>query len=197
MQLISDFFAEIDRRWPREPAGTVRLPMIGCGALMLQANYERGTKDSDVFETVDLTEAVKQHLVAIAGPGTDLHKRWKLYVDIVANGVPFLPHAPLWHPVPELNQTLVRLEIVVLDVVDVVVSKLKRFHANDRADIDAMVERDLVPHERLIERFRAAVHEFSGDARADQLPAYVDNLHHVERDMLGVAESEIDLPSWI
>lgn len=189
MQLIGDFFAEIDRRWPRDPAGRVRLPIIGCGALMLQANYERGTKDSDVFETVDLTEAVKQHLVAIAGPGTDVHKRWKLYVDIVANGVPFLPHAPLWHPVPGLNQALVRLEIAVLDVVDVVVSKLKRFNANDQADIDAMVELDLVPHERLIDRFRAAVDEFLGDSREDQLPACVANL--------GVAESEIDLPSWI
>jgi hypothetical protein len=60
-----------------------------------------------------------------------------------------------------------------------------------------MVDLDLVPHERLIERFRAAVDEFSGDARADQLPAYVANLHRVERDMLGVAESDIDLPSWI
>jgi uncharacterized nucleotidyltransferase DUF6036 len=197
MQLITDFFTDIDARWPSEPTGKVRLPIIGCGALMLQANYERGTKDSDVFETVDLTGAVKRNLVAIAGPGTDLHKRWKLYVDIVANGVPFLPHAPLWHPVPGLNQALVRLEIVVLDVVDVVVSKLKRFHANDQADIDAMVERGLVPHERLIDRFRAAVDEFSGDARADQLSRYATNLHRVERDMLGVAESEIDLPSWI
>jgi hypothetical protein len=197
VQLIADFFADIDRRWPREPAGKVRLSIIGCGALMLQANYERGTKDSDVFETVDLTETVKRHLLAIAGPGTDLHKRWKLYVDIVANGVPFLPHAPLWHPVSGLNQVLARLEIVVLDVVDVVVSKLKRFHANDQADIDAMVGLDRVPHERLIERFRAAVDEFSGDARADQLPAYVAHLHRVERDMLGVAESTIDLPSWI
>lgn len=197
MQLIADFFAEIDRRWPHEPAGKVRLSIIGCGALMLQANYERGTKDSDVFETVELTDAAKQRLVAIAGAGTDLHRRWKLYVDIVANGVPFLPHAPLWHPVPDLNQALVRLDIVVLDVVDVVVSKLKRFHANDQADIDAMVERGLVPHDRLIERFRAAVDEFSGDARAEHLPAYVAHLHRVERDMLGVAESAIGLPSWI
>lgn len=197
MLLIADFFAEIDRRWPREPAGKMRLPLIGSGALMLQANYERGTKDSDVFETVDLTKDAKRNLLAIAGPGTDLHKRWNLYVDIVANGVPFLPHAPLWHPVLGLNQALVRLEIAVLDVVDVVVSKLERFNANDQADIDAMVELDLVPHERLIDRFRAAVDEFLGDSRENQLPAYVANLHRVERDMLGVAESEIDLPSWI
>ena len=197
MQAISDFFVEIDRQWPREPANKVRLSIIGCSALMLQASYERGTKDSDVFETVDLSADTKRCLVAIAGPGTELHRRRKLYIDIVANGVPFLPHAPVWHPVLGLNQVLAHLEVVVLDVVDVVVSKLKRFHANDQSDIDAMIELGLVPHGRLIERFRAAVDEFIGDARAQDLPRYVAHLHRVERDMIGVAESEIDLPSWI
>jgi len=116
--LISDFFVEIDRQWPRAPTDKVRLSIIGCGALMLQANYERGTKDSDVFETVDLSADTKRHLVAIAGRDPELHRRRNLYIDIVANGVPFLPHSPVWHPVPRLNQTLVRLEVVVLDVVD-------------------------------------------------------------------------------
>ena len=123
----SEFFTEIDRRWSREPASKVRLSIIGSGALMLQTDYERGTKDSDVFETMDLTDETKRRLVAIAGPQTDVHRRWGLYVDIVANGVPFLPHVPLWHPVPALNSLLERLDVVVLDVVDVVVSKRKAF----------------------------------------------------------------------
>jgi hypothetical protein len=93
--------------------------------------------------------------------------------------------------------TLRRLEIVALDVVDVVVTKLKRFNANDQSDVDAMIARDLVTHDALIERFKAAVDEFSGDARAEDLPKYVANLHRVERDMLGVDETEIELPSWI
>jgi len=197
MQVIEDFFLEIERQWPREPARKVRLSLIGCGALLLQTNYERGTKDSDVFETVDLLADTKHRLVQIAGAGTDLHRRRKLYIDIVGNGVPFLPHVPVWHPVPRLNAVLEHLEVVVLDVVDVVVSKLKRYHANDQSDIDAMIDLGLVSHDRLIERFRAAVDEFSGDARAEDLPRYVAHLHRVERDMLGVAESEIELPSWI
>jgi len=164
---------------------------------MLQASYERGTKDSDVFETTDLSDETKQHLLRLAGPGTDLHRRRSMYIDIVANGLPFLPHGPLWHPVSDLNVRLLSLELVALDVVDVVVSKLKRLNANDRADIDAMVDRGLVPHPRLLERFRAAVDEFSGDARASDLPKYVANLHVVERDMLGVEETEIELPPWV
>jgi hypothetical protein len=111
--------------------------------------------------------------------------------------VPFFPRVPVWHPIPTLNQALARLEVFVLDVVDVMVSKLKRFHANDQSDIDAMIDLGLVPHARLIERFRAAVDEFMGDAREQDLPRYVANLHRVERDMLGVAESEIELPSWL
>lgn len=88
MPLTSEFFIEIDRRWPREPAGKVRLSIIGSGALMLQADYERGTKDSDVFETMDLTGDTKRCLVAIAGPDTDLHRR--RFRATVGYGVPAL-----------------------------------------------------------------------------------------------------------
>ena len=196
--MIRSFFTEIDRAWSQGAReDKVRLRIIGCGALILQASYERGTKDGDVFETAELTGTTKQRLLEIAGPGSELHRRNRLYIDIVGNGIPFLPHVPLWHPLLELNATLAHLELVVLDVVDVVVSKLKRFSSNDQSDIDAMIDLELVPHERLIERFCAAVDEFSGDARASDLPKYVANLHRVERDMLGVSETEIELPSWI
>src|ERR1044071_10260694 len=95
VQLVRDFFVEIDRRWrlPRRP-DKVRLSLIGCGALLLQADYQRGTKDSDVFETTDLREDTKTELCALAGKGTDLAVRHRHYIDIVANGIPFLPHEP-------------------------------------------------------------------------------------------------------
>lgn len=198
MSPIKRFFIEVDRAWPQADHGPkVRLSIIGCGALMLQARYQRGTKDGDVFETTDLTEAIKQRLLAIAGPESELFRRHRIYIDIVANGLPFLPHVPIWHPAFDLNPKLDHLELVVLDVVDVVVSKLKRFHANDQSDVEEMVDLGLVPHERLLDRFRAAVDEFSGDARASELPKYIANLHRVERDMLGVPETEIELPRWI
>jgi hypothetical protein len=60
-----------------------------------------------------------------------------------------------------------------------------------------MIDRNLVLPARLVSRFRAAVDLFSGDARAEDLPRYVRNLHRVERDMLGVPETEIELPDWI
>jgi hypothetical protein len=35
------------------------------------------------------------------------------------------------------------------------------------------------------------------DARAEDLPKCVENLHRVERDLFGLPETEIDLPDWI
>lgn len=194
---IDAFFQELDRDWPYASESRIVLRVLGSTALMLQTGYERGTKDGDVLETAIVTGRTKERLLAMAGKGTPRSERHRMYLDVVANGVPFLPSPPLWHSLAELNASLHTFEIEVLDVVDVVVSKLKRFHANDQGDVSAMIELDLVPHDRLISRFRQAVDVFSGDARAEDLPRYVRNLHRVERDMLGVPETPIELPDWI
>ena len=164
---------------------------------MLQVDYERGTNDSDIFETAKLTKDVQDNLLAIAGVNSALQIRRNMRIDIVRNGIPFLPQSPVWHAVPSLNKELANFEVFALDIVDVVVSKLKRFHANDANDVKAMIDRDLVPHDRLLDRFRSAVSMFEVDARAAELERYVNNLHRVERDFLDVAETEILLPSWI
>ncbi len=193
MNRIEAFFSDLDRAWPAQPERKIELSLIGCGALMLQADYERGTKDSDLFETLSLTKEIQAQLIALAGRDTDLYTRHRLHVDVVASGIPFLPMVPVWHPTASLNAQLKHLELRVLDVVDVVVSKLKRFSPNDKADIDAMVQRGLVSHDRLVDRFRSAYNEFSYDARAADLGGYVEHLNQVERDMLGEPETEFDL----
>jgi hypothetical protein len=104
---------------------------------------------------------------------------------------------PTWLELAELNGQLAHFRIEVLTVVDVVVSKIKRLHGNDLRDIEAMIDLDLVPHAVLIERFRSAVDSFLLDARAEDLPKCVENLHRVERDLFGTSETEIDLPDWV
>ncbi len=197
MTAIEELFSEIDAKWAQKSPRKVRLRIIGSAALMLQAPYERGTKDSDVLETDTLTEKIAAELRRLGGVNTVLHKRHRMYVDIVPGGLPFLPQVPWCHDLVLLNTSLNHLELEVLDVVDVVVSKLKRFNANDRDDVAAMIELDLVPHGHLVQRFRDAVDYFSGDARAEDLPKYVVNLHQVERDLLVVEETEIELPGWV
>src|SRR5258708_37810277 len=113
--LIDDFFRDIDASWMRS-SERVNLRLIGSTALMLQTTYSRGTRDSDVLETSDLSAAVKAELLLLAGEGTVIAQRHHLYVEIVSNGIPFLPHGPLWHRHP---CDLTHFDIHVLDVVDV------------------------------------------------------------------------------
>ena len=197
MPPLHDFFQDLDRAWQPTGKGKIRLPIIGAAALLLQTSYERLTKDSDVLETEPIAEGVRSQLENLGGKDSKLHRRHNIYLDFVRPGLPLLPQQPDWVVIPDLTASLVHFRIEALHVVDVVVSKLKRFHANDRHDIQAMVDLDLIPHALLVERFKSAVDVFSLDARAAELPKYLANLHLVERDFLGADETEIELPSHI
>lgn len=197
VRVIEEFLRDLDGHWPRPVDTRIRLRLIGSAALMLRTDYQRGTKDSDVLETANLTEEIKTRLLTIAGERSPLFERHRLYLQVVAPGLPFLPQAPAWHTLAALNASLVHFEIEVLDVIDVVVSKFKRAHAVDMDDVAAMVDAGIVPHARLIERFRSAVDVFSCDARSSDLPKYVAALHRAERDYFGVPETDIELAVWI
>ena len=120
-----------------------------------------------------------------------------MYLEVVGMGVPFLAQRPIWHPQRALDAGLRHFTIYALDVVDVVVSKLARFHSDDRADIQAMISSGLVTHGPLVARFEAAKDIRQDSSYAYDLPKYVANLHRVERDYLGVQESTIELPPWV
>jgi hypothetical protein len=188
------FLTELDRTWPHATEPRIRLKIIGSTALMLQANYMRGTKDSDVLETEELTVEVKQELLRLAGRKSELYRKHKLYIEFVGGGLPFLPPSPVWCDPPGLGN-LEHFQILTLDIVDVVVSKFARFSANDVSDIEAMVSRDLVPHDKLIDRFRSAMIGFEMDARADRLPRFIERLHEVESDIFGIEPTNIEIPA--
>jgi len=194
--LIRDFFIELDRRWKQTQAERIPLRVIGSTALMLHTRYERRTKDSDVIETDFLTEPVRVALLDIAGQTTELHRRYGMYLDIVARAIPFLPHPPAYRLVESL-ENLKNFSVDALDATDVVVSKLKRFNANDAGDVEAMVNMGVVEHARLIERFKSAVDGYELDARVEELPKFIANFHVVERDWFQVPETRIDLPDWM
>jgi hypothetical protein len=197
VKIIDEFFIELDKRWKPEGDHKIPLKIIGSAALLLQVDYDRGTKDSDVLETADITPPIKEKLLALAGKGTDLSKTFRLYLDVVAAGIPFLPLGARFHKIAGFNRRLKHFEVEALDVTDVAVSKMKRFNANDVSDISAMVSGRWEKHAHLVERFRKAVDAYSTDARAEDLPKYVTNLHTVERDFFREPESEIELPHWV
>ncbi len=84
----------------------------------------------------------------------------------------------------------------VLDVVDVVISKLKRFSVSDQGDIEEMANLGVVDPVVVLERFKIALDANSMSAVADDYPKIVENFHAVQRDWLYVDESDIDLPRW-
>lgn len=192
---IELFLRDIDANWP--PSGSkIPLKVLGSTALMLQTPYIRGTKDSDVLGVDPVHGAVADGLLELAGKGTKLHLKHQVYIDIVGSGIPFLPHPTIWHPAHELNKSLQSFEVNLLDITDVVVSKLKRFNGPDRDDIRAMVDLELIDHVVLIERFLSAAEVFCMDSRACNIPVYAKNLNWIEREYLGVAETDYELPPW-
>ncbi len=195
MNLIRGFFSEIDARWKPIGAVPIRLRIIGSAALMLQTDYERGTRDGDILEAEEITPPVRGQLLALAGPKSALCGKYRMCVELVMPAILFLPRAPIFHPVPRMP--LKNFSAEVLDVMDVVVSKLKRLNQNDADDIRAMAERKLLNHKKLVRSFESAMDGFSTDARADDFPKYIENLHRIERDLFGVPESRIDLPDWM
>jgi hypothetical protein len=197
VKIIEAFLREIDRQWEKEHYPKTVLRIIGSAALLLQMEYDRGTKDSDVLETPEITPPLKEKLLTLAGKGSPLSKTFRLYLDVVPSGIPFLPQEAIYHKMTRINPHLKHFEIEALDVADVVVSKLKRFNVNDVSDIAEMVARGFLIHGVLVARFRKAVDGFSIDARAEDLPLYVKNLHTVERDYFRRPASKIDLPDWV
>ena len=193
---IEQFLLELDALWgDADPKLAVKI--IGSTALMLQAEYLRGTKDSDVLGGEPVDGAVKRKFEELAGPGSHLHELHKVYLDVVPPGLPFFPHPPRFIPLEPLNARLRSFQVSVLEVVDVVVSKLKRFNGNDRDDIRAMVDMELVEHDTLIDRFRSAVDRFGMDARANDLPIIIKHLHWVERECFSCRPTPIQLPPWV
>lgn len=195
--MVEGLLRDVDGAWTPAPVERLTLRIIGSTALFLQTNYRRGTKDSDVLETTEVSGAVQGRLIALAGKGTPMHTRHGLYIEVVGRAFPFLAVEPVWRPVVGLSSNLRHFDVEVLDVLDVVVAKLARLHGSDRDDIGAMVERGLVDHEALIRRFRSAVERIWYDARADDLPRHVRALHWAERDLLDEAETHIELPPWV
>ncbi len=89
MQNVNSLFLDVDAAWGTASVSRkILIPIIGSVALMLQTEYRRGTKDSDILETAALTGDIQDRLTALAGKGTTLHTRHGVYIEVVANSLP-------------------------------------------------------------------------------------------------------------
>jgi hypothetical protein len=65
MAAIEDFLRDIDAHWTPPRPAPLTLRILGSTALLLQTHYRRGTKDSDVLETPEITPAVNAALLRL------------------------------------------------------------------------------------------------------------------------------------
>jgi hypothetical protein len=196
MTPFETFLQDLDRLYAgQKPTGTAKvgLRILGSVALMIQADYVRGTKDGDVLETTPINQGIKQELLGLGGKGTALANRHGLYLDIVNSGILFIPHATVYRPFPELSVALSCFDVEVMDITDACVTKLNRFSGNDQADLAAMVRLGKLDHAHFLERFLSAIDHCRGQAFSDDYPRIVDRFHQAERDIFLVPETHIDL----
>lgn len=189
---------DLDKLWQGEGKLRIRIRVLGSMSLMLQTDYERGTKDGDILYAHPIDAEIKERLLALGGQGSALAKRHRVYLDIVASGLLMLPAQPRYLPLPDLSATLAHFEVEALSVPDVVITKLKPFRPADIADIAAMIVRGHVTHEQFRSLFLSAIDRFAdGATGAERLSKIVQNFHQVERDYFGTEETPIELPPWV
>ncbi len=69
-----------------------------------------GTKDADILEMKDAAPALDAQLRSFAGKGTDIHKRLRLYIDVVKRAILFLPQRPIFHPIADISLKYFKIE---------------------------------------------------------------------------------------
>ena len=91
MSPVEEFFRDLDRSWPLAAGTPVTLRLLGSTALILQTSFRRGTKDSDILETDQITADLEAALLALAGKETAIHRRHRMYLEFIGAAFPFLP----------------------------------------------------------------------------------------------------------
>ena len=167
------------------PDEDVELYLGGGAAILLAYDGELATDDMDL---IGEKTGVLLKLSELAGEGSDIHKRTNYYVDIVPPGL--FPQDWGWRmrAVPVRAPGLGRLTLRVMEVHDLIVSKLKRFGGKDQQDIRALCARTDVDVDTLRARYREARLLRDHDER-EQMDG---NFNLVEMDFLGHEPTEFE-----
>jgi hypothetical protein len=186
---IVQFLEAVDAALAEQASQGERLDLylIGRAALILRYGLSLATKDVDM-----VTRLQDSHLEKIAfelfGKGTDNAKQWGLYLEGVPAGIPPIPGTYVkraealpgnwkalrpWQPEPH----------------DLAVTKLKRFHAGDREDLQILCDSgDLTPEG--LERALASAYFFGMDEEEDPSCKRVkENVRKVSDYLNGMART--------
>ena len=122
------FLTELDTRLTHD------VQLHCCGGFVVTVLYEfaRTTADLDVLSVIPHRD--QPDLAALAGQGSDIHKKYKTYLDIVTIAThPDSYDSRLTEMFPG---TFRHLHLLALDPYDLVLTKLGRNADRDRADVE-------------------------------------------------------------
>jgi hypothetical protein len=136
---ILDFLTAVDQELTRhaEEGETLDLYLIGRSALILRLGLDLMTKDVDVvyLHGSELQGKAEEHF----GKGTPGAERWGFYLEAVSSGLPPIPagYQGRSENVPGAWKILRPKQ---LEIHDLAVTRLKRFHPKDRNDLRILCE---------------------------------------------------------
>jgi hypothetical protein len=172
---LRTFLIRLGERFPAD--AKTALYMGGGAAILLL--YEGQLRTDDVDLIGEKTGLLKR-LSEDAGKGSELHRTTGYYLDIVPPGK--FPQEWGWRSRAKSVelQGLEHIELRVLELHDLILSKLKRFAGKDQEDIRALCERREFEVETLRSRYTQARLRYDYDER-EKLDA---NFRFIETEFL-------------
>jgi len=162
------FFADVDALLHEE------VQLHCCGGFVATRLYgvARSTNDIDFLGVVP--NVMAKGLVEIAGKGSPLHRKHKIYLDAVTITIP--PENYEERLVPIFSGTWEHLQLFALEAHDLALSKLERNIDRDRDDVQQLARAGNLKPEILQERYyRELRPHLANEARHDlTLKLWVD-----------------------
>ncbi len=121
-----------------------------CGGFVVTQLYGAGRTTSDV-DYLGVVPNLRNNLTEIAGKGSALHKRHKVYLDPVTVATP--PENYEERLIPMYPGAWLHLQLYALEAHDLALSKLERNIERDRVDVQELARAGFLKLETLRDRY--------------------------------------------
>jgi hypothetical protein len=143
------FFAELDERL-HDKRLHESVTLHCCGGFVLTQLYGVARTTSDI-DFLCVVPNVQGYLTEIAGNGSPLHRKHRVYLDAVTVATPPEDYAD--RLVPLFPNCWVLLPLCALEAHDLALSKLERNYERDREDVQHLARAGRLKREILRERY--------------------------------------------
>jgi len=138
------FLADVDRELREE------VHLYWCGGFVVTQLYALGRTTSDV-DFLGLVPNIRSTLLELAGKGSALHRKHRVYLDAVTVTTP--PENFMERLVPLFSHAGRRLRLFALEAHDLALSKLERNIDRDRVDVEHLARAGYLKPDILRQRY--------------------------------------------